>query len=253
MLLIPAIDLLDGRCVRLRHGDFTQTTFYDVAPADLARSYAADGAEWLHVVDLAASRDGSKADTGPLFELLAAAPQRVQTGGGVRSARDVEDRLAAGAARVVVGSVCAQEPDRFVQWLDDFGPDRLVAALDVRFESGGNPVPCIHGWTESASRDLYDLLDELGGRGLRHVLCTDISRDGDMRGPNGLLYQMLVARYPRLQIQASGGVSGLEDLLMARASGAAAVITGKALLEGQFTVEQALLYLQAAPWQAPVE
>ena len=253
MQLIPAIDLLDGRCVRLRYGDFDQVTFYDSAPAELARAYHGDGAEWLHVVDLAASRDGADADTGPLFDLLRTAPQQVQTGGGVREAADVEARLEAGASRVVVGSVCAQDPERFGRWLDRFGPEHLVAALDVRFDSGGMPFPAIHGWTETASRDLYDLLDELSGRGLKHLLCTDISRDGAMSGPNGFLYQMLVARYPRLQLQASGGVSSLQDLLTARASGAAAVITGKALLEGVFSVEQALLYLEAAPWEAPVE
>lgn len=253
MQLIPAIDLLDGRCVRLRHGDFEQVTFYDVDPLDLARTYHGEGAEWLHVVDLAASRDGREADTGPLFDLLRSVPQKVQTGGGVRGPEDVEARLGAGAGRVVVGSVCAGEPATFARWLQDFGADRLVAALDVRFDGSGIPWPHIHGWTESASRDLYDLLDELSGQGLRHLLCTDIGRDGDMTGPNGLLYQLLVARYPRLQIQASGGVSSLEDLVMARASGAAGVITGKALLDGRFTVEQALHYLEAAPWQAPIE
>jgi phosphoribosylformimino-5-aminoimidazole carboxamide ribotide isomerase len=253
MQLIPAIDLLDGRCVRLRHGDFDQVTFYEFDPLEKAKEYHRDGAEWLHVVDLAASRDGSDADTGPLFELLGAAPQKVQTGGGVREADDVEARLTAGASRVVIGSVCASDPALFGRWLERFGPDQLVAALDVRFDAAGIPVPRIHGWTEAASRDLYDLLDELSGRGLKHVLCTDISRDGDMSGPNGLLYQLLVARYPRLQIQASGGVSSLEDLLMARASGAAGVITGKALLDGIFTVEQALPYLEMAPWQAPIE
>jgi phosphoribosylformimino-5-aminoimidazole carboxamide ribotide isomerase len=253
MQLIPAIDLLDGRCVRLRHGDFEQVTFYDFEPAEKAREYHEQGAEWLHVVDLAASRDGADANTAPLFELLSVAPQKVQTGGGVREAADVEARLEAGASRVVVGSVCAQDPERFGRWLERFGPDQLVAALDVRFDRSGIPYPAIHGWTETAARDLYDLLDELSSRGLKHVLCTDISRDGDMSGPNGLLYQLLVARYPRLQLQASGGVSSLEDLLMARASGAAGVITGKALLDGVFTVEQALLYLEVSPWEAPVE
>lgn len=253
MQLIPAIDLLDGRCVRLRHGDFEQVTFYDVDPLEQAKAYHRDGAEWLHVVDLAASRDGAGADTGPLFDLLRAAPQKVQTGGGVRGEDDVAARLEAGAERVVIGSISAEDPERFGRWLADFGPDRLVAALDVRFDQNGIPWPRTHGWTETASRDLYDLLDELAGLGLKHLLCTDIGRDGDMSGPNGLLYQLLVARYPRLQLQASGGVSSLGDLLMARASGAAAVITGKALLEGVFNVEQALLYLESAPWEAPVE
>jgi phosphoribosylformimino-5-aminoimidazole carboxamide ribotide isomerase len=245
MQLIPAIDLLDGRCVRLRHGDFEQVTFYDFDPAEQAQAYHEDGAEWLHIVDLAASRDGAEADTTPLFDLLAAAPQRVQTGGGVRDASDVEARLGAGADRVVVGSICAQDPARFGRWLERFGADALVAALDVHFDEQGIPWPRTHGWTRTAGRDLYDLLDELSGNGLKHLLCTDIGRDGDMRGPNGLLYQMMVTRYPRLQIQASGGVSSLQDLLRVKASGVAGVITGKALLDGVFTVEQALLYLEA--------
>jgi len=253
MLIIPAIDLLEGRCVRLRQGDFQQTTFYEVSPEALARQYAEEGAEWLHVVDLAASRDGDQADTGPLFELLRAAPQQVQTGGGVRGEADVEARLQAGANRVVVGSVCAQDPARFTRWLDHFGTDHLVAALDVRFDAAGIPWPQVHGWTEPAQRDLYDLLDELSASGLRHVLCTDISRDGAMSGPNGLMYHMLVSRYPRLQFQASGGISSLSDLLMVRASGVAGVVTGKALLEGAFEYRQALLYLEASPWEAPLE
>lgn len=240
MQLIPAIDLLDGRCVRLRQGDFERVTFYDVEPAGLARDYAGAGAQWLHVVDLAASRDGAAADTEPLMALLGQAPQQVQTGGGVRRAEDVQARLDAGAARVVVGSVCATEPLRFARWLRQFGPERLVAALDVRFDRNGIPWPRTHGWTQAAVHDLYELLDQLSASGLQHVLCTDIGRDGVMSGPNLLLYQQLVCRYPRLQIQASGGISSLDDLLGARAAGAAAAITGKALLDGEFTIEQAL-------------
>jgi phosphoribosylformimino-5-aminoimidazole carboxamide ribotide isomerase len=240
MELIPAIDLLDGRCVRLKQGQFEAVTYYPSAPAELASRYADEGAAWLHVVDLAASRDGTAADTGPLFRLLAAAPQKTQTGGGVRAASDVEARLEAGAGRVVVGSVCASEPDRFASWLSSFGPDRLVAALDVRIDRNGQAWPRIHGWTADAGQDLYALLDSLTAAGLRHLLCTDIGRDGVMRGPNVALYQDLARQYPGLRIQASGGVSSLDDLRRLSATGAAAAITGKALLEGTFTVPEAL-------------
>ncbi|NIP18426.1 MAG: 1-(5-phosphoribosyl)-5-((5-phosphoribosylamino)methylideneamino)imidazole-4-carboxamide isomerase [Xanthomonadales bacterium] len=240
MQLIPAIDLLDGRCVRLRQGDFGEVTFYGDDPSGLAEQYAADGAPWLHVVDLAASRDGTDADTSPLFSLLEAATQKVQTGGGVRESADVESRLDAGANRVVVGSVCASEPERFARWLKSFGSDTLVAALDVRIDGTGRAWPRIHGWTRDAGRDLHDLLDELTGAGLRHLLCTDIGRDGAMRGPNLALYRDLARHYPALQIQASGGVSRLEDLRDLRGTGAASVITGKALLEGAFSVPDAL-------------
>jgi len=240
MKLIPAIDLLDGRCVRLLHGDFDKVTHYPVAPEELARSYAAAGAEWLHVVDLAASRDGAGADTSALLKLLSEAPQSVQTGGGVRSDRDISIRLDAGAARVVVGSLCVTDTSRFIEWLRHFGAEKLVAALDIRIDETGMPWPRIHGWTDKGDRDMWQLLDELVAGGLVHVLCTDISRDGALNGPNLDLYAEITARYPDLQLQASGGVASLYDLEDLEPIGAAGVITGKALLDRRFTIAEAL-------------
>jgi len=244
MELIPAIDLLDGHCVRLLHGDFQEVTVYGDAPLSLAGDYFEAGAEWLHVVDLAASRDGRKANTGPLFRLLRGAPQRVQTGGGVRSRGDVWSRLDQGAERVVVGSLCVTETRRFLGWLDKFSPDVLVAALDVRREAGGDWVPRIHGWTEGAATTLWGLLEQLAEGGLRHALVTDISRDGALSGPNLALYRELAERFPDIDFQASGGVSCLADLRELAGTGATAAIAGKALLEGRFTVAEALEALQ---------
>lgn len=244
MKLIPAIDLLDGRCVRLLHGDFEQVTHYPLAPAELARSYADAGAEWLHVVDLAASRDGVDADTSALFELLGQAPQSVQTGGGVRDVKDITNRLDAGAARVVIGSLSVTDSDSFIDWLEHFGAEKLVAALDVLIDDKGVPWPRIHGWTSRGDRNLWQLLNELSAGSLRHLLCTDISRDGAMSGPNLDLYSEITRRYPRLQLQASGGVSSLEDIEQLKPTGASGVITGKALLDKRFTVTEALEVLQ---------
>ena len=241
--IIPAIDLLDGRCVRLLHGDFDKCKVYDLDATRLARKYADDGAGWLHVVDLAASRDGEKADIRPLVKLLEDAPQSVQTGGGVRKRADVSLRLEHGASRVVVGSICAAEPERFADWLESFGADRLVAALDVRIDEAGVPRPRTHGWTRDIGDDLWDLLDFYSERGLRHLLCTDIGRDGAMTGPNVALYREITARYPGFALQASGGVSGLRDLTELAGSGARYAITGKALLEGCFTVSEAREHL----------
>jgi len=240
MKLIPAIDLLDGACVRLLHGDFNQVTVYSDRALDLATTYAEAGAEWLHVVDLAASRDGEGADSSALFGLLGNAPQKVQTGGGVRGEGDIVERLENGADRVVIGSLCVTRPDRFKAWLRSFGPDRLVAALDIQRDRDGVPWPRIHGWTEGADRTLWSFLDEFSDAGLRHLLCTDISRDGALSGPNTVLYREIVMRYPGLRLQASGGVAGLEDLRDLAQAGAHAAITGKALLDGLFTVEEAL-------------
>lgn len=240
MELIPAIDLLEGRCVRLFQGDFDQCHPYDQAPGKLAEAYAAAGAGWLHVVDLAASRDGPDADTAPLFELLGEARQKVQTGGGVREPSDVQSRLEAGADRVVVGSIAAADPLRFARWIRRFGPDRLVAALDVRFDGPCRPHLRLHGWTHDSGKSLWDVMAYLCAHGLRHVLCTDISRDGALSGPNLALYEAMSKRFPGAEIQASGGIRNIPDLQALVATGAAAAISGKALLEGKYTIEAAI-------------
>jgi len=238
--IIPAIDLLDGSCVRLLHGDFNKCKVYELDAARLAATYAREGAEWLHVVDLAASRDGASADIRPLLRLLESTEQAVQTGGGVRGEADINTRLEHGAKRVVIGSLSVTHPERFSDWLGEFGADRLVAALDVRFDDEGTPWPRTHGWTRGSRKTLWALLDFYGDKGLKHVLCTDIGRDGAMTGPNLVLYQEITRRYPGLVVQASGGVSGLPDLQSLAGTGVDSAITGKALLEGCFTVSEAL-------------
>jgi phosphoribosylformimino-5-aminoimidazole carboxamide ribotide isomerase len=240
MQLIPAIDLLNGQCVRLLHGDFEQCKIYSASALELARSYHESGAEILHVVDLAASRDGEAADSSDLFDLLKNAPQNVQTGGGVRSEMDIIKRLDCGAKRVVIGSLCVTSPEFFKDCLQKFGADQLIAALDIMRDEHGTPYPRIHGWTEGSDRSLWSFLDEFSAEGLEHLLCTDISRDGALTGPNTQLYEEIVQRYPSLKLQASGGVAVLDDLLALKKVGAAGAITGKALLEERFNVGEAL-------------
>lgn len=241
--IIPAIDLLDGSCVRLLHGDFNKCKVYDLDAVRLAATYAREGAEWLHVVDLAASRDGPGADIRPLLRLLRNAEQSVQTGGGVRVTADISKRLESGASRVVVGSQCVTEPELFAGWLTEFGEERLVAALDVQIDQSGSPLLRTHGWTRGSGNTLWQLLDYYSDKGLKHVLCTDIGRDGAMTGPNLDLYREIVRRYPELVVQASGGVSGLLDLHKLSDTGVAFAVTGKALLEGCFTVAEAITAL----------
>ena len=226
MQIIPAIDLLEGGCVRLKHGDFKQRQNYDADPVELAEEYAGQGARWLHVVDLAASRDGARADIKPLLRLLQKSSQSVQTGGGVRDETDLQLRLDRGADRVVVGSICVTQPERFADWLSEFGPDRIVAALDVQIDDSDIPWPRTHGWTQGSARSLWQLLDYFGDKGLRHLLCTDIARDGAMTGPNLELYRDIVSRYPDLSVQGSGGVSKLVDLEQLSQTGVDAAITG---------------------------
>lgn len=232
MKIIPAIDLRDGRVVRLRQGDFDQSRSFDVDAAKLAREYVHAGADWLHVVDLDGARAGSPAQTSVLTA-LAAAGARLQWGGGVRRREDVQTLLDAGASRVVVGSVAARDPERFGEWLGHFGSDRLCLALDLRQDpADGRWRIGVDAWQANSDRDIGGLLDDLGDAGLRHVLSTDIGRDGLAQGPNLALYEWLAGDWPQLAWIASGGVRNADDVAALAGTGVAACVAGTALLEG---------------------
>jgi phosphoribosylformimino-5-aminoimidazole carboxamide ribotide isomerase len=235
----PAIDVRDGRVVRLRQGDYAQETRYNDAPLALARRHAEHGAHWLHLVDLDAARAGGYT-LAPLLQGIKSTTQlRVQTGGGVRNLTDVEAIFAAGADRVVIGSLAIRDPERVCDWLKHFGADRITVALDVRNVDGAWQLP-IHGWTTDSGVGLEPLLDMFAGHGLRHLLCTDITRDGMMSGPNIELYQHVLRTAPGVKLQASGGVRGAADVRAARAAGCAGAVVGKALLDDSFELADAL-------------
>ena len=239
LVLYPAIDVRAGRVVRLRQGDYARETRYDATPLALARHYAGQGASWLHLVDLDAARDGGYALRSLLGEVRALG-LHVQTGGGVRSEADVEALFAAGAERVVVGSLAMREPGRVAGWLQRFGPGRLVVALDARRGDDGRWTLPSHGWTQASDAALEPLADFYRAAGLRHLLCTDIARDGMLSGPNQALYRTLCARLPGVDVQASGGVRDRTDLDLLRAAGCGGAVLGKALLEGTLALPEAL-------------
>lgn len=238
--LIPAIDVRDGTVVRLLQGDYGQETAYAPAPIDAIRDYATQGASWLHLVDLDAARLGRYTLLPLLEQIVTSTTLAVQTGGGVRHKSDVEAILKAGATRVVVGTMAVREPERVLGWLNTFGPDRLTLALDTRQDEQGVWKLPIKGWTESTPHTLESLLGLYAQSGLRHVLCTDISRDGMLSGFNVELYRALALGFPDIELQASGGVRDLADIEAARRAGARAAILGRALLEGRFTLKEAL-------------
>lgn len=236
----PAIDVRGGRVVRLAQGDYTRETRYPDSAPDLARRYAGQGAQWLHLVDLDAARNGGYGLAALVARIKAETGLRVQTGGGVRRQEDVEAILEAGADRVVIGSTAIREPALAGAWLRGFGPERLVFALDTRRDDSGRWLLPSHGWTEASEVALDELLARHLDHGLRHLLCTDISRDGMLGGPNVPLYEWLAGISPDLRVQASGGVRGATDVALARAAGCSGVVVGKALLEGGFTLDEAL-------------
>jgi len=236
--VIPAIDLRAGRVVRLKQGDYAQQTTYDFDPRALAGDYSQAGAQWLHLVDLDGARGGSLENL-TVIEAIARDGMHIQAGGGVRSEADVQRLLDAGVSRVVLGSLAIREPVMVEGWLASRGAQRFTLALDTLYRDGTWTLPSA-GWTETESNTLDELAPWYAERGARHLLCTDIDRDGMLAGFNLDLYRYLATLVPSMAVQASGGVRSLDDIRAAREAGAQGVILGRALLEGRFTLKEAL-------------
>ena len=240
MIVYPAIDLRQGACVRLMHGRFDAVTHYDdQEPAARLAAFAASGAQWAHIVDLDGAEAGRAVQHALIGELAGAVGIRIQSGGGVRSADDVQALLEAGVARVVVGSLAVSQPWTVADWLTRFGPDRITLAIDVKVD-GDRWIPALKGWTEAADVDLWAALDRYPPGLARHLLVTDVGRDGALTGPNIDLLGEIARRRPDLRVQASGGVSQLSDLTAARDAGCDGVIVGRAIYENRFTVAEAM-------------
>lgn len=239
-MIIPAIDLIDGNVVRLYQGQYDNSTEYTVDALSLRNEYAAHGASWLHLVDLSGAKDAQQRQMTLLSQLMKASPLSIQVGGGIRCEQDIIDLLQAGASRVVIGSLAIREPALVQQWLQKYGGEKIVLALDVSINAQGEKTLPSHGWIEQSSITLEQVLTDYIAAGARHVLCTDISKDGTLTGANVSLYKELTAAYPQIQWQASGGIGQLNDIKALIGSGVAGVILGRALLEGKFSVSEAI-------------
>lgn len=239
MIVYPAIDLKGGVCVRLMHGRFDQVTRYDENPAARLAGFALSGASWAHIVDLDGAEAGRAMQHGLIRELAGSIDIRIQSGGGVRSDDDIRALLAAGVDRVVIGSLAITRPEAVAGWLEQFGPERITLALDVRAD-GDHYVPALKGWTETSGIDLWAALDRYPPGTVRHVLVTDVGCDGALTGPNLDLLAEIIQRRPDLALQASGGVATLDDLTAAKAIGCDGIIVGRALYEARFTVAEAV-------------
>ena len=239
-VLYPAIDVRGGRVVRLRQGDYAQETRYADDPLAVAERYAQAGARWLHLVDLDAARAGGYTLSPLLSAIKSATSLQVQTGGGVRGEADLQSILEAGADRVVVGSLSVREPARVRGWLRSFGSAHITVALDARESADGRWQLPTAGWTEDSGVELGTLLSDYMAAGLKHLLCTDITRDGMLSGPNLALYRRILDLAPQVQLQASGGVRDVADVVDARQAGCAGAVLGKALLDGRFELVDAI-------------
>lgn len=238
--IIASVDLIAGSVVRLRQGDYGRQSRYKVDALEKLTRYVNDGAQRLHIVDLDGARNPEEKQTDLIRELVRALPVPVQCGGGVRSEEDVRQLLEAGVARVIVGSVAVKKPLEVSRWFKTFGNDRLVLALDCRVESSGLPMVTVDAWRETSDMSVFDLIQLYRALDLKHVLCTDVSKDGLLRGTNVQLYKVLVEQFPNIALQASGGIGSLNDIRALSDSGVDGIIIGRALLEGRFTLKEAI-------------
>ena len=226
--LIPAIDLIDGQCVRLTKGDYDQKKVYNDNPAEVAKNFEKLGFKRLHVVDLDGAKSKHVVNEHALRALTSSTSLTVDFGGGIKTEEDIEKAFAAGASMVTVGSVAVTHPDLFMQWMEKYGADKLILGADVR-----NGKISINGWKEDSAEDLLPFLKQYVDKGVRNVLCTEISKDGTLQGPAIPLYKDVMAAYPQLHLLASGGVSCNKDIDDLEAAGIPAVVFGKAFYEGK--------------------
>ncbi len=245
-MIIPAIDLIDGQVVRLYQGDYNQKTEYALDPVDVVHSYADQGAKWLHIVDLTGAKDTSRRQLDLIRRMVDTKRMAFQAGGGIRSEKEVEQLLESGVSRVVVGSLAVKSPETVKQWVTRYGAEHIVLALDINIDDAGNKFIATHGWQENSGVSLEAILNDFAEVGAKHVLCTDISRDGTLQGPNTELYSEVAKAFPNVSWQASGGIGGLHDIEALKPTQVGGVILGRALLEGKFTVEEAIQCWQNA-------
>lgn len=230
--LLPAIDLLEGRCVRLRQGNYQDSTVFADDPVEMALRWQAEGAERLHLVDLDGAKAGQVTNWSVLESVVAAADLEVDFGGGVKTEEEVRRIMDTGAAYVTVGSIAVKNEPLLLEWFGRFGAERFLLGADVR-----NEQISIGGWLEDTSISIFDFLDRFTGHGVRQVFCTDVSKDGRMEGPSIDLYRRILDRFPNLGLIASGGVSSMNDLEALRTLGCSGAILGKAIYEQHISLQ----------------
>ena len=231
--LIPAIDIIDGQCVRLTKGDYDQKTVYRNSPAEVAKEFEALGFKRLHVVDLDGAKSKHIVNSSVLRRITKETSLIVDFGGGIKTDEDIEKAFAAGASMVTVGSIAVTKPELFMGWLEKYGPERMILGADVR-----HGKISINGWKEDSAEDLLPFLKKYIDAGVRNVLCTEISKDGTLAGPAIDLYKQVMDAYPELHLIASGGVSSKADIEALDAAGIPAVVFGKAIYEGRIDLRE---------------
>ena len=230
--IIPAIDLIDGRCVRLTQGDYAQTKVYDADPLEMAKRYADSGVRRLHIVDLDGAKAKEPCNLRVLERLANATALDIEWGGGIKSSDALRSAIDAGANRVICGSVAVDNKELFASWLQQYGAQRVILGADIR-----DGKVSTHGWLKDAGVGVNELVEEFLPFGLSQLICTDISKDGMLQGPNFELYTQLQECFPSVDVTLSGGISSMADIECADKLGIRAAIVGKAIYEGHITLK----------------
>ena len=231
--IIPAIDLIDGRCVRLSQGDYDRQRTYDASPLDMARRFTDAGVRRLHLVDLDGAKAARPCNLHVLETIASATDLDIEWGGGIKDRDALSSVFSAGAGHAICGSIAVRQPDDFRAWLEEFGGERIILGADVR-----EGRVAVSGWLEDSAQTVDALIDAFLPYGLSEVICTDISRDGMLNGPSFDLYTRLQATYPTVTFTVSGGISSMEDIHRLDALGLPRVIVGKALYESRITLDE---------------
>lgn len=239
--IIPAIDLIDGSCVRLTQGDYDRKTTYYKDPLDVARRYEDCGIKRLHLVDLDGAKASHPVNLKVLERLATSTSLQIQYGGGIKSSDALKEVFASGAKRAICGSIAVKQPESFREWLAEFGPERMVLGADTR-----DGRIAINGWLEAAQMGVEELIESFRNAGLSQVICTDIAKDGMLSGPSVPLYVKLQKLFPEIEITVSGGISSWDDIENLDRNGLKSVIVGKAIYEGRITFEQLAQYSRTA-------
>ena len=233
MLIIPAIDIIDGKCVRLTQGDYAQKTVYHNDPLDIAKQFEAAGLKRLHLVDLDGAKQGEVVNWKVLENIAKNTSLVIDFGGGIKKEADLQIVLDAGAALATIGSLAVKNEQLFTEWLGKYGADRFLLGADVKGEN-----IAVGGWLETTALNIFDFIEQYVRKGVENIFCTDISKDGKLAGPSIELYQQIIARFPQLHFIASGGVSSFADLVALKEMGCSGAIVGKAIYENKISIQE---------------
>ena len=233
MRIIPAIDIIDGSCVRLTQGDYSQKKVYNENPIDVAKAFEAAGLQYLHLIDLDGAKAGKVTNWKVIEDITSGTGLTVDFGGGIKTEEELSRLFEYGVAQVNIGSMAVTNPDKIAEWIEKFGTEKIILSADVKSEK-----IAISGWQENSSIEITDFLKDYVRKGIDYVTCTDISTDGMLTGPNIDLYKKILLSFPQLNIIASGGVSNMDDLYELKQIGVDGVIVGKAIYEGRIRLDE---------------